>query len=112
MITTSSDIVGLFELDTAGTIRYLRTANTNKALNGASETVGRNFFDEIAPLKNVEDFRRRFRYFAQGTESAQKFNFTCQFAENTAEVKVLMTQINEREFDSRDKMIIVDIREA
>lgn len=111
MINPSFGIVGLFELDTDGIIRYSRTPATNTAFDGVSASVGRNFFDEIAPLKNVEDFRRRFRYFAQGTESAQKFNFIFQFDENTAEVKVLLTQISEREFDSRDKLIIVDIRE-
>jgi len=86
MINTSSGIVGLFELDTPGTIRYSRTPATNTAVNGAFESVGRNFFDEIAPFKNIEEFRR-FRYFAQSTDSAQKFNFTCQFDEKPIEVK-------------------------
>ena len=112
MSNISPRIVGLFELDVAGNIRYSRTAATNAAVNGASEFVGRNFFDEIAPHKNVEEFRRRFRYFAQSTDSSQKFNFTCQFDEEPLEVKVLLTQICEREFDLRDKLIIVDIREV
>lgn len=114
MINKSSDMIGLFELDTAGNIRYLRTASSSIAVNETSDSVGRNFFDEIAPLKNIEDLRRRFRYFVQNSEEAQKFNFICEFDDNTAEVKVLLTQIyqNERELNSHDKLIIMDIREV
>lgn len=111
MINATSGNMGLFELDTAGTVMYSRV-NPNVYENAAqpSDFVGRNFFEEVAPFKNVEEFRRRFRHFARGSDSAEKFTFTCQFEERLAEMKVMLTRISEREFDEDKKLIIVDIR--
>jgi hypothetical protein len=114
MINASSGNMGLFELDTAGTVMYSRV-NPNIYDNASSappssDFVGRNFFEEVAPFKNVEEFRRRFRHFACGSDSAEKFTFTCQFEERPAEMKVMLTRISEREFDEDKKLIIVDIR--
>jgi hypothetical protein len=113
MRNVSTDNMGLFELDTAGTVMYSRVnpsiyaASTNAS---SSDFIGRNFFDEVAPFKNVEEFRRRFRHFACGSNSAEKFTFTGQFEERPAEMKVMLTRISEREFDEDKKLIIVDIR--
>ena len=102
--------MGLFELDTAGTVMYSRVNPGVYAASASSDFIGRNFFDEVAPFKNVEEFRRRFRHFAHGSDSAEKFTFTCQFEERPAEMKVMLTRISEREFDEDKKLIIVDIR--
>ena len=112
MINVTSVICGLFELDTSGKVMYSKVQSDGLSSNPRNNFVGRNFFDEIAPFNNIEEFRRRFRYFAQSPDSAQKFNFTCQFDENPVEVKVLMTHISEWDFDARAKLIIVDIRRA
>jgi len=108
----TNNILGLFELDMTGTVKYSRTSMSNIKADDSTKFIGRNFFDEVAPFKNVDEFRRRFRYFAQGSESAAKFDFTLQFDERPLEVKVLLTQICEREYDSNRKLIIVDIRES
>lgn len=112
MTNVSSGNMGLFELDTAGTVMYSRINPGIYAASTAppSDFVGRNFFEEVAPFKNVEEFRRRFRHFACGSDSAEKFTFTCQFEERPAEMKVMLTRISEREFDEDKKLIIVDIR--
>jgi len=111
MTNVSSGNMGLFELDTAGTVMYSRVnPGIYAATTPPSDFVGRNFFEEVAPFKNVEEFRRRFRHFACGSDSAEKFTFTCQFEERPAEVKVMLTRISEREFDEAKKLIIVDIR--
>ncbi len=113
MTNVSSGNMGLFELDTAGTVMYSRV---NPGVYAASTTaapsdfVGRNFFEEVALFKDAEEFRRRFRHFACGSDSAEKFTFTCQFEERPAEMKVMLTRISEREFDEDKKLIIVDIR--
>jgi photoactive yellow protein len=112
MTNTTSDIYGLYELDTSGKVMYSKINSGDYLANKPNNVVGRNFFDEVAPFKNVEEFRQRFRYFAQSSESAQKFNFTCQFEEKPVEVKVMLTHICEREFDASSKLIIVDIRKA
>jgi hypothetical protein len=112
MMNVSTGNMGLFELDTAGTVMYSRVNPGVYAASIApsSDFVGRNFFEEVAPFKNVEEFRRRFRHFACGSDSAEKVTFTGQFEDRPAEVKVMLTRISEREFDEAKKLIIVDIR--
>ena len=107
---SSTGIFGLFELDPAGTVMYSKIESGGYSANGQTEFVGLNFFDEVAPFKNVEEFRRRFQYFARSSDAAEKFNFICQFDKHPLEVKVMLTQISEMEFDAASKLIIVDIR--
>ena len=112
MINTSANIFGLFELDLMGTVLYSRVDSNNSSASLPPSLVGLNFFDEVAPFQNSEEIRRRFRYFAKGTNSADKFTFTSQTNEQPMEVKVLLTQIKEREFNNSEKFIIVDIRKV
>lgn len=109
---TAKNVFGLFELDLAGTVKYSRVDRSNSSGNLPSDLTGLNFFDEVAPFGQTEELRRRFRYFARGTDAAQKFTFTCEAAEQQPlEVKVMLTQINEREYaGGQERMIIVDIR--
>lgn len=97
------NLFGLYELDQTGKIKYSRSENVENV-------VGLNFFDEVASFNNVEEFRRRFCRFAGGFDTAEKFTFICQFDEHPLSVKVLLTQVSEREYDANDRLIIVDIR--
>jgi photoactive yellow protein len=112
MSEATDGIFGLFELDTAGTVKYSRIEAGNAMLNSSSGLIGLNFFDEVAPFKNTEELRQRFRYFANSSTAAEKFNFSCHFNGSPTEVKVMLTQINEREFDANSKLIILDIRKV
>jgi hypothetical protein len=112
MNEATDGIFGLFELDTAGTVKYSRLEAGGSSLSSSPGLIGLNFFDEVAPFKNTEELRQRFRYFANGSASAEKFNFSCNLNGSPTEVKVMLTQINEREFDANSKLIILDIRKA
>lgn len=103
---------GLFELDPSGTVLYAKTQFGMSSADEKKKFVGLNFFDEFAPFIKVEEFQRRFRCFAKGSDAAEKFSFVCEFDEQPLEIKVLLTQISEREFDVCSKLIIVDIRKA
>lgn len=110
MNTIPAKVFGLFELDLFGTVLYSRVDANNSSMNLPHDLVGLNFFDEIAPFGRTEELRRRFRYFAKSNDSAEKFTFTDQSGENFSEVKVMLTQISEREYNGSEKFIIVDIR--
>ena len=112
MINTSAKVFGLFELDLMGTVMYSRIDSSNSSVNLPPNLVGLNFFDEVAPVQDSEKLRQRFRYFAKGSDSAEKFTFTSQVDEQPTEVKVLLTQINERDYNGNEKFIIVDIRKV
>ncbi len=110
MSEAAAKIYGLFELDLAGTVLYSRIDARNSSVNLPANLIGLNFFDEIAPFGKTEELRRRFRYFAKGADSADKFTFTDYSGECSSEVKVMLTQISEREYNGSEKFIIVDIR--
>ncbi len=106
----SARIFGLFELDLYGTVLYSRLDANGSSGDLPTSLIGLNFFDELAPFGKAEEFRQRFRYFAKGTDSADKFTFTDGSDETGAEIKVMLTQISEREYNGSEKFIIVDIR--
>lgn len=112
MTNTSAEIFGLFELDLAGTVMYSKIDPENSSGRLPPNLIGLNFFDEIAPFQNSEEIRRRFRYLAQSSDSADQFTMIYQADEKSLKAKVMLTQINEREFNGNQKFIIVDIRKA
>lgn len=112
MINSSAKVFGLFELDVMGTVMYTRVDSKDSSVNLPLDLIGLNFFDEVAPSADSEELRQRFRYFAKGSDSAEKFTFTSQVDEQPTEVKVLLTQIREREYNGNEKFIIVDIRKV
>jgi hypothetical protein len=107
--TTQQTMFGVFELDTMGTIVYSRPANGQQP----QSIVGRNFFEDVAPFKNISAFRRHIDSFARNDHRVESFNFNCQFDEvDTLPIKVMLVRISEREQNERTKLTIVDIRRA
>lgn len=102
-------LFGLFELDADGTIICSRDFSSLD-LSPAASLAGRNFFDEVAPFKNVEEFRRHFKYFMRGSNACENFVFDCDFDDTVVPVKVKLAQISERESEMRTKLVVVDIR--
>lgn len=109
MPNSTARIFGLFELDTAGTVMYSKVDPHTSSVNPATSLIGRNFFDELASFENVAEIHQRFRYFAKGSDAAEKFTFTYLYERQPVAVKVMLMQISQREYDERGKVIIVDI---
>ena len=107
---SAKDLGGLFELDAEGTIVYSRLRKNRNWLESEPCAVGCNFFDEIAQFENVEDFRRRFRYFVKGSNSIENFNFDFRFAENAVPMRVMLVRVTEHGRKERAALVIVDIR--
>lgn len=107
---TSKDSGALFELDAEGTVHYSRLRRNPEELEIEPESVGRNFFDEIAGFENVDEFRQRFRYFVKGTSSTENFNFDFRYRENAVPMRVMLVRVSENGYDEHARLIIVDIR--
>lgn len=103
------EIFGLFELSDEGTVLYSR-ADAPRAAERSPENVGRNFFDEVAPFENTEEFRRCLNRFIQGNYPSESFNFNCQINNQNIPAKVMLVRIIERSNEERAKTTIVDIR--
>jgi hypothetical protein len=105
-------LFGLFELDPAGTVLYSRAEPDGNPASTRPDVAGHNFFDEVAPFENVEEFRRHIADFTLSNGQADNFNFTCQMKNISLPVRVLLARIHERSNGARTKSILVHIRKA
>ncbi|MDX6693482.1 MAG: hypothetical protein QOF02_1085 [Blastocatellia bacterium] len=103
-------LFGLFELDTAGTVLYSRIELDDGGDGITPDVAGRNFFNDIAPLENVEEFRRRISDFTRSEAQADSFHLSCRLSDGPLPVKVLLARICERSNGTRTKSILVHIR--
>jgi hypothetical protein len=109
---TSQSLFGLFELDSTGKILYSKVESGGIFDNRKTALAGLNFYDEVAPFKNVGEFRRHLDQFAGGGASVDKFDFVCRFDDGNEQVKVKLVRVSEREYDGWAKLTIVDIRKV
>jgi hypothetical protein len=109
---TEQKLFGLFELDAAGTVLYARIEPDGKPVGGGTgpDVSGRNFYEDVAPFENVEEFRRRVLQFARGIRHADNFSFNCQYQDGALPVRVLLARIRERTSNDQTKSVLVHIR--
>ncbi|HEX8097648.1 MAG TPA: hypothetical protein VF507_06410 [Pyrinomonadaceae bacterium] len=111
-ILAGKKFYGLLELDAAGTVLYSRVEKNGDGDDPPPDFSGSNFFTEVAPFENIEEFRRRLDGFKRGEVPAQSFTFTCQFVDGPVPVRVLLARIRERSKGGHTKSILVHIRRA
>lgn len=109
---TKQKLFGLFELDAAGTVLYSRVEPEGDAPAVRPDFAGRNFYAEVAPFENVEEFRRRVTGFAQGVSPAHTFSFDCRYGGDTLPVSVLLARVRERTCGERTRSVLVHIRKG
>lgn len=101
----------LFEVNDEGTVLYCRTKGEKPFFeNSAASIVGRNLFDEVAPLENAAELRRHFNKFIKSGYATDNFTFFCRVKDLEIPAKVLLVRIIERSDSEREKTTIVDIR--
>ena len=105
-------LFGLFELDDIGTVLYSRIEPDGDARGAGPNVAGHNFYDEVIPFENVEEFRERIDSFAHSEVQVGNFNFTCQLDDESLSVRVLLARIRERSSSDRTKSLLVHIRKA
>jgi hypothetical protein len=103
-------LFGLFELDPSGIVLYSRPEPDAETGGPAPDVSGRNFFREVAPFENAEEFRRRVINFINGDGQADNFLFTYRCDDGPRPVKVLLARIRERSSGTRTKSILMHIR--
>ncbi|HWW74585.1 MAG TPA: hypothetical protein VNZ44_04265 [Pyrinomonadaceae bacterium] len=107
----SGKLYGLLELDSDGTVLYSRVeADGSGAGKPAPDLTGLNFFTEVAPFTNVDDFRRQFDLFGSGQQPASSLDFVCQYDDGPVAVRVLLARIRESSDHQTTKSILVHIR--
>lgn len=105
-------LYGFYELDAEGIVIHSRVKQDAEWLNITPAVTGRNFFEEVFPGENAEEFRRRFNRFLSNRNSIESFTFNCRLYEIVLPVKVMLVRVSERENSERANLVIVDIREV
>ncbi|MCA1622140.1 MAG: response regulator [Acidobacteria bacterium] len=105
-------LYGLIEIDQAGTVLYTRFEGEAAAAFAALGATGRNFYTELAPFRNVGEFRQQLDAFRKGAQPAHTIDFTCDYADGPLPVRVLLARIRERSEQDVTNSILVHIRRA
>jgi hypothetical protein len=106
-------LFGLVELDSAGTVLYTRYEADGAAPFGvAPDYTGRNFYTEVAPFRNVAEFKDLCDNFSRGSQPAHSTDFTCDYEDGPVYVRVLLARIRERSQSDASRSILVHIRRA
>lgn len=99
---------GLVELDGAGTILYF---NPESKEGGPAALVGRNFFTDVRPVAEAEEFQRHIKSFRRSKAPSHSFNFTFNFEpDDPLPVRVLLARIHEQTVDGGRDSVFVHIR--
>jgi hypothetical protein len=109
---TKTELFGLFELDTTGIVLYHRIDPMTEPCTSSPNVAGRNFFDDVAPFENREEFRRCVNQFTRGERFADSFDFKCCYNGSAEQVRVLLARIPEATNPNKTKAILVHIRRA
>ena len=112
LLLAPQKLFGLLELDVAGTVLYSRLEGDDKLHDPAANVAGLNFFSEVAPFLNVEEFQQRLDTFNRSSEQANSFAFSCAYEDGAVPVRVLLARIRERSNDYRTKSLLVHIKRA
>jgi hypothetical protein len=111
--TPGGKLFGLVELDAAGTVLYTRfEADGALPFGSAPDYRGLNFYTEVAPFRNVVEFRNQLERFNRGTQPALSLDFTCDYEDGPVQVRVLLARIRERSQSDEMKSVLVHIRRA
>ena len=106
-------LFGLVELDAAGTVLYTRFESDGAPPSGgAPDHTGRNFYTEVAPFRNVSEFRSEVERFSRGSQPAYSIDFTCDYEDGPVLARVLFARIRERSQADETKSVLVHIRRA
>ena len=109
-LLTGKELLGLFELDAAGKVLYYRLDSGEEQGSTPADMTGHNFYDELAPFENVEEFRRCVTEFTRGAKAADSFNFDCHYEDTDQPVRVLLARIRECMNRNNTKSVLVHIR--
>ena len=105
-------VLGFFELDDSGTVRYSSTVGTTTSYGESpSAMIGQNFF-EFAGFRNRDELRRHFRRFVESRDAADSFAFDCCLGTSVIHTKVTLTRAFQTEFFPPESIVMLSIRES
>ena len=108
---TERRLPGLVELDSKGTVLFFMWSGEEQP-QSQTELVGRNFFSEVAPFRNVAELREYFETFDQGRSSTNNFLFNCEFGDGCECVRVMLARLREKHNPAVPAAVLMYIKKA
>ena len=109
-VAANNNFFGLVELDHAGTVLYSRP-DAVAGERAAGDICGSNYYTDIAPFANVEEFRQHLARFAETDSPAESFTFDCRCHDGeVVPVRVLLARMRQRADGSLKESVLVHIR--
>ena len=98
---------GMFELDASGVVVHYSPATEEKQDALSINVMGRNFFDDLASISQVEELKSRFlRFMADGT-SVERFTVSFPYNQNNVKVQIVMAHLSEQTERGRERFALI-----
>jgi photoactive yellow protein len=97
----------MFELDAAGVVIHYSPATDEKRDAPNESIVGRNFFDDLASLGQVEELRGRFLSFMAHGDSVERFTISFPYNQSSIKVQIVMAHLIERSERGRERFALI-----
>ena len=104
--------LGLVELDEAGTILYYNSEGGPAAAAPTHEMVGRNFYTDVAPVADAQEFRNALAAFRRAHAPSHSFNFTFRAGDDALPTRILLARIHEKSEAGGRGSLLVQIKKA
>jgi hypothetical protein len=110
--SAASGVFGLYELSGDGKVLYSRPRREGRLGDPVPETVGQDFFHDIASFDNTEDLRRQFSRFLSDGSPVDSFVFDFLFEAEVVRTQICLARAYEVDKDQEKDIVIMDIRRA
>jgi photoactive yellow protein len=98
---------GMFELDAAGTIIHYSPVSERKNSNHANGMVGKNFFNDLVAISQMEELKSRFLAFMADGDSVERFSLSFPYNQESVKVQIVMAHLIERSERGRERFALV-----
>jgi photoactive yellow protein len=87
---------GVIELNRDGVIISFNQAEEGLSRRSKVDAIGRNFFTEVAPCADVQDFRGRFDEFLTKDSLSENFDYVYYFGSRAVAVMITFLRVNQQ----------------
>jgi photoactive yellow protein len=98
---------GMFELNAEGTVVHYSPATEERSHALSGRVVGRNFFDDLFPTSQVEEFKSRFHIFMADGTSVERFTLSFPHNREGIKIQVVMAHLSEKTEKGHERFALI-----
>lgn len=100
---------GMFELDAAGTVIHYSPATGERKNLAPVNILGRNFFDRLTCISEVEELKNRFLNFMADGTSFERFTISFPYNQESVKVQIVMAHVSEKSENGRERFALLRV---